>query len=361
MPPTNNFLPFCPTDTGTNLPSQGDYAAAADRTSGNKPGIASSMLNNKALRQANFITSQTAQFIADTLGADVLDDAISAKLLAQINATYRRFAPNLTKLLTGSGTWRPTYYFFIASGNATAAATYTNNGATFTVKSTIASGVLLETTGTNVPAVSGTLTRTSGSGDATLTFYAYRSALWLEIKAVAGAGGGAGGGTAGVGSGGDGSDTTFGPITCSGGLGGTNNGPGGTGGAASLGSGPEGLAFAGGWGTAGNGGTAIGLPSGDGGNSIFGGAGGGSENGAAGRPAAANSGSGGSGGTGSVANIAMGGGGGAGGGVLCQIKNPSATGYAYSIGVGGTAGALGANGTAGAAGADGCAEVIEHF
>lgn len=81
---TNNFLPFCPTDTGTNLLTQVDYAAATDRTSGNKPGIASARLNNKAIRQATFIVSQVAQFISDRTGNNVLDDADTSALLANI-------------------------------------------------------------------------------------------------------------------------------------------------------------------------------------------------------------------------------------------------------------------------------------
>ena len=52
---TNNFLPFCPTDSGTNLLTQGEYAVIATRTTGNQPGIASSKLNNKAIRQANAV------------------------------------------------------------------------------------------------------------------------------------------------------------------------------------------------------------------------------------------------------------------------------------------------------------------
>jgi len=38
---TNNMLPFCGTDTGTNLPTQGDYAIDPNRAIGNSPGAAS--------------------------------------------------------------------------------------------------------------------------------------------------------------------------------------------------------------------------------------------------------------------------------------------------------------------------------
>lgn len=87
----NNILPFCPTDTGTNLLSQGDYAVATDRTNGNQPGVASSKLVNKAIRQSAFMASQLAQYIADKLAGSVLDDGNTAALLAQFNSA---FAPN---------------------------------------------------------------------------------------------------------------------------------------------------------------------------------------------------------------------------------------------------------------------------
>lgn len=89
---TNNFLTFTPTNTGTNLLTQGEYAAAADRTNGNQPGVASSKLNNKAIRQANMIASQLAQYIANKTGLDMLDvDGGEAAILAALLAG---FAPN---------------------------------------------------------------------------------------------------------------------------------------------------------------------------------------------------------------------------------------------------------------------------
>ena len=33
----NDFLPFCPTNTGTNLESQADYLVDTSRTDGNQP------------------------------------------------------------------------------------------------------------------------------------------------------------------------------------------------------------------------------------------------------------------------------------------------------------------------------------
>ena len=83
---TNDFVPFCPTDTGTNLESQTNYLADADRVSGNKPGVAKSMLVNKALRQGTWIASQFAQYISNFTGLNVVDDQNSTNLQAAMTA-----------------------------------------------------------------------------------------------------------------------------------------------------------------------------------------------------------------------------------------------------------------------------------
>src|ERR1035437_6063920 len=57
----------------------------------------------------------------------------------------------------------------ISSANATSGAIYSNNGHSFTVTSTIVSGLSLVSTGSGAPASSGTLTKVSGTGDATIT------------------------------------------------------------------------------------------------------------------------------------------------------------------------------------------------
>ena len=61
--------------------------------------------------------------------------------------------------------------FTVTAANATAGATYTNNSSTFTVLTTIAGATTLVTTsGSGNPASSGTLTKATGTGDATITF-----------------------------------------------------------------------------------------------------------------------------------------------------------------------------------------------
>lgn len=97
---TNDILTYCPTDTGTNLLTEAEYLADADRVSGNKPGVARSKLVNKALRQSAFIASQLAQYIANQTGNNVLDDNDTATLLANmtaaLNASSQAQLNNLT-------------------------------------------------------------------------------------------------------------------------------------------------------------------------------------------------------------------------------------------------------------------------
>lgn len=62
--------------------------------------------------------------------------------------------------------------FTITAGDATVGATYTNNSQTFTVVSTIDGATTLNCTFTGYPEASGTLTKSTGTGDATLTFSA---------------------------------------------------------------------------------------------------------------------------------------------------------------------------------------------
>jgi type VI secretion system secreted protein VgrG len=70
--------------------------------------------------------------------------------------------------------WAGSYIFTVTSANATAGAIYSNNGQNFLVTTTIVAGTTLFTTGLqNAPAASGTLTKVSGTGDATITFSSY--------------------------------------------------------------------------------------------------------------------------------------------------------------------------------------------
>ena len=84
-----------------------------------------------------------------------------------------------TIAITGTGWLAPatitftTYVFAVTSANATGGATYTNNTQTFTVENTISAATILIATGTGAPTASGTLTKSGGTGDATITFSAF--------------------------------------------------------------------------------------------------------------------------------------------------------------------------------------------
>jgi len=62
------------------------------------------------------------------------------------------------------------YVYTVTVANATSGAVYSNNGNNYTVVFTIVAGISLVTTGTTAPLTSGTLTKVSGTGDATITF-----------------------------------------------------------------------------------------------------------------------------------------------------------------------------------------------
>lgn len=135
--PTNDYLPFCESSTGSNLLTQMEYEVATDRTIGNQPGIASSKLNNKAVRQATFIASQFAQYISNTLAEDVLDNGDESALLTQIGLIFVPRGATTTK--TTTYTALSTDYFIAgnASGGAftiTLPAASSNPGKTLIVK-----------------------------------------------------------------------------------------------------------------------------------------------------------------------------------------------------------------------------------
>lgn len=88
---TNDFLPFCPNDTGTNLATLSAYALDSNRSNGSQPGVASSKLNNRALRQATYVVGQLAQWISNKLNVNINDDGTPANILGQM---YSAFAPN---------------------------------------------------------------------------------------------------------------------------------------------------------------------------------------------------------------------------------------------------------------------------
>lgn len=369
----NDFIPFCPTTTGTNLPTQSAYIADPDRSIGNQPGLASSSLNNKALRQGTFVASCFAQFISDALNANVADNGIVADLVGQIKTVLTPFAPQVISYPTGAGFHNSTYYFFVGSASATAGATYTDGSSTFTIVTTAAASNQLRTRGDGVPGPSGTLTKVTGTGDASIPYSAVKAPLYSKVYAIGGGAGGSGGsGAGGANSAGtNGNSTTFGGIITAGGgqaptLFTNNVFDGGVGGTAALTTSSSVFKIAaingnGGGGSGDSAGTTVYFAPGQGGPGFFGGLAFGIGGASTTSPTSAafdGSGAGGTGGGQSSGGGSSGAGGGAGAVVIAMILNPG-TNYAYSVGTGGTGG-IGTLSTGGI-GAKGQVIVEEYF
>lgn len=256
-------------------------------------------------------------------------------------------------LTAGSFTYNLAYAFSTVSCNATVGATYTNNGVTYTVAATVSSSLFVVMRGSGAPLVSGTLTKTGGTGDSTITFTSYIIPVKLRVQ-LAGSGGGGAGTTLNTAT--NGSASSFGGslLTANGGgLGGSVGQisvPGG-GGTSSIGTGAYGRNWTGGSGAGGSTSATTGvvLVGGCGGGNAFGpgGVGGSSTSGAL-----APTGAPGGGGGGCVSQSAStsGGGGGAGGSLDAIIPNNSSA-WASTFAV--VIGAIGSGGTGTASGGPG--------
>lgn len=281
---------------------------------------------------------------------------------AGVTATVTYSPPSIQRFTSSTSTYYLHYTFVISSGSATAGATYTNNGITYTVHQTVSSATQVVMYGSGAPTSSGTLTKASGTGDSTLTFSQSKTPLYLEVEMIgAGGGGGGSGTTSSGGTGGTGGSTTFGSslLTAAGGVGGTSGGSGttgGAGGAATVNS--PAITLVSMTGSQGQGyfnynTTSTYTNGGMGGPTPFGGnvQGGGAQ---------ANSGTGGAGGGTSGTLALVGTGGGAGAYIKALIPSPSAS-YATAVGAAGTAGAAGTSGNAGGAGGSGVIVVKAHY
>lgn len=70
------------------------------------------------------------------------------------------------------------------SASATAGATYTNNGNTFTIVNTISDGFVFQATGTGLPTATGILTLATGTGDATIAFDLVSGSIVMSQNAI---------------------------------------------------------------------------------------------------------------------------------------------------------------------------------
>jgi hypothetical protein len=115
----------------------------------------------------NYLSTMTTTNGANAISGDFEGGAVTgwSKISIPLVSAkpFYTFSPG-TAITSGK------YVFQVTAANATVGATFTNNGQTFTVVATIAAGTTLVTTGTGAPAASGTLTKASGTGDATIAF-----------------------------------------------------------------------------------------------------------------------------------------------------------------------------------------------
>lgn len=263
------------------------------------------------------------------------------------------------------------YIFVITPGNATIGATYTNNGVTFTVAGTIAAGnTLFMTRPSGAPLASGTLTKASGTGDATLTFSSATTygnytvpanVNWIRIKALGAGGGGAGSGVTIGGGGTAGTSTQFGVNFLNAGGGGppASGIQGGTSSFAGITGNGYGMVGGAGGAGCGQATSSTQVCSGKGGDTIFGGGGPGTLS-ANGGPSATGFGGGGAGGgIGGFVGIT---GAGGGAGAYCEGAQSVTPGQLIpvSIGIAGTGGAAGTNGQIGGNGGGGWVLCEEH-
>jgi len=130
--------------------------------------------NTDYIEEEKTLTSSSLTFYEyeATIPGDVLVLSSTAFGAANAGSYTITQVPNQNQIVI-NGVLSTVYIFTVTAANATTGATYTNNGQLFTVSSTISGGTTLSTTGNGNPLSSGTLTLTSGIGDATITFSAY--------------------------------------------------------------------------------------------------------------------------------------------------------------------------------------------
>lgn len=103
---TNDFLPFA-VGGSANVLSQAAYAALAALANGYQSGVANSAQINKTFRQSSIMSAVLAQFIADTTGANSVDDGTTATLLSNLKLAVRAFKTVKRTIFTASGTYTP--------------------------------------------------------------------------------------------------------------------------------------------------------------------------------------------------------------------------------------------------------------
>lgn len=105
MAPTVDYLPVA-TGGGANVDTQGNFVGSGYQTQGFTAGVAKSAQANKVWRQSSMVAAAVANFIANTLNINVLDDGNIANLIT--NLTRALFtAPGKNVVVSFSAT--PTF------------------------------------------------------------------------------------------------------------------------------------------------------------------------------------------------------------------------------------------------------------
>jgi hypothetical protein len=238
----NNFKPFG-IGASANVTTQAAYEALAALSTGFQAGTASSAQVNKALRQGSVMASVLAQFIANSSGADVLDNGDMATPLANLllglkantAGSFLQTANNFVEIKNAGATAVSAALANLGLGDSNgyvgrmlgAPKIITSSGSyTPTVGTKY---ILVEVQGAGGggggSAATDSASRSVGGGGASGCFvssFIAISTLTLPVAMIIGAGGAAGaaGGSSG-GSGGTGGTTSFGSIiTALGGFGG---------------------------------------------------------------------------------------------------------------------------------------------
>jgi len=367
---THDLSTFSPVLPTTVVGAAGAYLRINDAGDGIVEGATAFDVENAEeyaqAAEAAQIAAEAAQAAAEDAAQDAEDAAalypaldarvtvVEADLSATLRIPTKQFFTS-----TGTTNYLRNNIFVISSGNASAGATYTNNGVTFTVHQTVSGSTKVVMRGNGNPTASGTLTKTGGTGDNTLTFSRFIPPAYLIVDLYAGGGAGSGSGT-GYTAGGDGGTSSFGSlISCLGGLGGglLADFDHGAGQAATI------TAPAYGQANKGSDGGGTGSAAGTGGATDRGGPGVGGLNGISnGYNANPNTGSGGGGAGGNTGGGVNNAGSGASGswvrGVI--VPTPSAS-YSITIGAKGVGGNAGSGGVPGGDGADGYGEITEVY
>jgi hypothetical protein len=128
-------------------------------------------------------------FLASTSPQLIFNDSTALRTMPTPQFSGLRVTNNDTQNAIILTSKTPQTWVFTVSGitiTPTAGATYTNNSVTYTVVSasiTAGSGTVT-TTGSGAPLTSGTLTKASGTGDASITFSAFLpTSYWKQLAA----------------------------------------------------------------------------------------------------------------------------------------------------------------------------------